>query len=361
MSDLETATRARDLPMALDEIDAAWLTRALRVAYPGTTVTSVHIGTVIAGTATKVRLLLGYDAAGHAHGLPPTMWLKGGFIRHDHTYDESFVAEAGFFADWAPHLPINIPKAYFAAGAADGRQGLVLLEDLCARNVTFGHAPNPITADQQAGTLDLLARLHAQWWQSPALAPLTRFSTKWMDVDKVVLRMLEPGYFGRCLALPRGREVTGAYRDPARVADGLRAQWRLADTIPQCFAHGDAHLGNMYFERDGSPGFLDWQAWECAPWAHDVAYSIIGNLTVDDRRAHAPALIGHYLDRLGQYGVAAVPSPDDAWEAFRRHAMHGFMWFTTPVEMQPEEVCEAEGCRFAVAVADLDTFGALGV
>jgi len=41
--------------------------------------------------------------------------------------------------------------------------------------------------------------------------------------------------------------------------------------------------------------------------------------------------------------------------------MHGFMWFTTPIEMQPEEICAAEGHRFGAAVSDLDTFGALGV
>src|SRR3546814_15876500 len=76
-------------------------------------VTEVHVGTVIAGTATKVRLLLAYNEAGHAHRLPPTMWLKGGFIRHAYTFDESFVNEAKFFATWAPEMNIHIPRAYW--------------------------------------------------------------------------------------------------------------------------------------------------------------------------------------------------------------------------------------------------------
>ena len=46
------------LPCRIEDITPAWLTSVLGSGYPGTVVTSVHIGTVIAGTATKVRLLL---------------------------------------------------------------------------------------------------------------------------------------------------------------------------------------------------------------------------------------------------------------------------------------------------------------
>ena len=94
---------------------------------------------------------------------------------------------------------------------------------------------------------------------------------------------------------------------------------------------------------------------------HDVAYSIIGNLSTEDRRAHERDLIAVYLKALEDAGIKTVPAWDDAWQAYRRHAMHGFMWAFTPVEMQPEDICEAEGQAFGAAVSDLDTFGALGV
>ena len=94
---------------------------------------------------------------------------------------------------------------------------------------------------------------------------------------------------------------------------------------------------------------------------HDVAYSIIGNLTVEDRRAHEKELLAGYLAALTAEGITNVPERAEAWEAYRRHAMHGFMWAFTPVEMQPEEIVTAEGERFGIAVSDLDTFGALGV
>jgi hypothetical protein len=355
-----SATPDSSLPLRIEDITADWLTTILSERYPDTVVTEVHVGTVIAGTATKVRLLLAYNDAGHRHRLPATMWLKGGFIRHQYTYDQSFVAEARFFTDWADGFAINIPRAYWA-GWEDGVQGLVLMEDLAARNVVFGNAVRPITVDQQAQTLDLLATMHARWWQSPDLKALKNFSTVWQASDRVVMQMLEPAYFAQCMAGRRCEAIAGPYRDRDRVLAGLRAQWQKSLDIPQCFSHGDAHLGNMFFETDGTPGFLDWQAWQEGPYMHDVAYSIIGNLTVDDRRAHQHDLLAGYVAALQRHGVQKLPSHEEVWQAYRRHAMHGFMWAFTPVQMQPEDIVTAEGDRFGTAVRDLDTFGALGV
>ena len=351
---------SNSLPVRVEELTAEWLTGALSYRYPETVVTEVHIGTIIAGTATKVRLLLSYNDAGHRHRLPPTMWIKGGFIRHEYTFDQSFVNEAKFFDTWAREMNINIPASYWS-GWEDDVQGLVLMEDLAGRNVIFGNATRPISVEQQAQTLALLARMHARWWQSPSLKVLKNFSTVWQASDRVVMRMLEPEYFASCMRRPRCEAMTGAYRDRERILSGLRAQWAKSLEIPQCFSHGDAHLGNMYFEPDGAPGFLDWQAWQEGPYMHDVAYSIIGNLTVEDRRAHEKDLLAGYLAALTAEGITKVPERAETWEAYRRHAMHGFMWAFTPVEMQPEEIVTAEGERFGIAVSDLDTFGALGV
>jgi hypothetical protein len=348
------------LPLRIEEISAEWLTKILSEKYPGTVVTEVHIGTVITGTATKVRLLLSYNDAGHAHCLPATAWLKGGFIRHAFTFDESFVSEAIFFDTWASDMNIHIPKALWS-GWEDGVQGLVLIEDLAARNVSFGIATKAISLDQQAQTLDLLATMHARWWQSPDLKGLKNFSTVWQAADQVVMKMLEPAYFNSCISQRRCESFVGPYRDPQRIEAALRAQWRRSVELPQVFSHGDAHIGNMFFERDGKPGFLDWQSWQEGPYMHDVAYSIIGNLTVADRRAGEKDLLAGYLAALKAKGVSHPPTPGEAFDAYRRHVMHGFMWGFTPVEMQPEDIITAEADRFGAAVVDLDTFGALGV
>lgn len=349
------------LPLRIEEITAAWLTGVLAERYPGTVVSEAHIGTVIAGTATKVRLLLSYNEAGHGHRLPPTMWLKGGFIRHDYTYDKSFVNEAKFFGTWGQKLDINKPQAYWS-GWDEGVQGLVLLEDLAARNATFGNASKSlISIDQQAQALELLAKMHAKWWESPELKTLKNFSTAWEAAGDIVMQMLRPEYFEKCINHRRCQAYVGPYRDRERIMVGLRTQWARGRDVPQVFAHGDAHLGNMFFEPDGTPGYLDWQSWQEGPYMHDVAYSTIGNLKVEDRRHAEKDLIAGYLAALKRNGVANPPEFADAWEAYRRHAMHGFMWPFTPEEMQPIEIVTAEGDCFGAAVSDLDTFGALGV
>lgn len=67
------------LPLKTEDVTAKWLSAALSSRYPGVEVTSLQVGNVIRGTATKMQVLLAYNDAGRAHGLPPTMVLKGGF------------------------------------------------------------------------------------------------------------------------------------------------------------------------------------------------------------------------------------------------------------------------------------------
>ncbi len=38
--------------------------------------------------------------------------------------------------------------------------------------------------------------------------------------------------------------------------DQLRAFW---NRTPNTLCHGDAHAGNVFFRKDGTAGFLDWQ------------------------------------------------------------------------------------------------------
>ena len=62
--------------------------------------------------------------------------------------------------------------------------------------------------------------------------------------------------------------------------------FELAKHLGQTVMHGDPHVGNTFYERDGRPGFLDWQTTMIGPSTHDVVYFIVGAMTVEDRRAH---------------------------------------------------------------------------
>ena len=83
--------------------------------------------------------------------------------------------EVRAYADVRPHSPLRFPGCYFARYSAESRQGLVIMDDLAARGVTFCHPQRPQTPEQVARRLTLLARHHAMTWNAPAIAPGGRF------------------------------------------------------------------------------------------------------------------------------------------------------------------------------------------
>jgi len=99
-----------DLPRSLDEVTAAWLSRALSVRFPGTVVARADEGDTIRGMATKIQLHLTYADGGNPADLPASMWLKTGFEKHSARSAELYAAEVNFFRVVAPAVPTNAPR-----------------------------------------------------------------------------------------------------------------------------------------------------------------------------------------------------------------------------------------------------------
>jgi hypothetical protein len=347
------------LPMAVDEITANWVTEALQARYPGVEVIGIDYGETLGGTASKVLLNLEYNAAGIAAGLPPSLYAKGGFHWHKVSFANSFRAEGHFYRDWAPLIEANIPKGYY--GGWNEEQGIALIENLNLRGgVTYGVGdPQPLSVDGVIGVLKLLAQIHAAFWRKPEVMALRtlgeRIGTNFIDY------MLVPSYWAQCCSEPRGSTVPAAFHDTNRVFAGLKAMWAMVEKGPQTFCHGDPHQGNLFYEADGTPGYLDFQAYIHGSSLHDVNYLIVGALSVEDRQKQDRELLKFYLSQLRQLGIDDAWPFDEAWERFRRHTMHGLLWFTTPPEMQPVSVVTAHGIRFGAAAQDYRTAEALGV
>lgn len=348
------------LPQDLKGLNSEWLSAALSCHYPGVEVTAAEVDGVIAGTASKVRLRLEYNQAGRQSGLPPTLYAKGGFhgARQRELARDGYEREVAFFNTYALQLKgLEIPRCYFAA--TDGAQAIVLLEDLTARGAHFGRATEPVSSDTAAATLEWLASLHGRYWNRP---PKTAAPQRWPGIIREVIDgFLTPEVWEAMIARPVATSVPDAMRDPKRVRGALLAMWDAFTDAQRTFIHGDAHLGNMYFLADGSPGFLDWQSPMWGPPMDDVTYFLIGALSVEDRRRHERELLKHYLSCLGAIDGVDAPSFDQAWLAYRRQVMHGFMWVATPPEMQPDEIVAANTVRFCTALSDLETLDALGI
>ena len=139
---------AHPLPLTADGVTAAWLSAALRTRYPGVTVAAADRLEMIEGTATKVLVALRYD--GDADGLPDRIWIKGGFGDHREFTGNLGVysSEVLFFTEIAPGYGLHHPRSYFALAQDEPVQGIVALEDLRARGVTFARGDGPMTPEQ---------------------------------------------------------------------------------------------------------------------------------------------------------------------------------------------------------------------
>lgn len=343
------------LPSCVGDIDAAFLTAVLSDGHPGVRVHSVVIGDTHFGTSSTVRLTLEFGR--NDPGLPERMLLKGSFAQHEFATGNLSAVEAHFYRDVAPLLSddVNRPIGYFGGVDSSGR-AVVVMEDLTDREAEFREATEAVAVDEVAQGIEQLAALHAGFWQPDTLRPfpwLGRIS------DKVAIMryLVSPDHFTRHIH----RACDGldpALTDPGDVAAALEAMFASDEGLPQTLVHGDPHLGNTFRERDGRPGFLDWQFVGRGPHIWDVTYYLTGALAPADRRSAERDLLELYRKGLTARGVAA-PSADDLWLAHRRHMLHGYLSLFVPAESQPESFALCMGERFGVAATDLDTIGAL--
>jgi aminoglycoside/choline kinase family phosphotransferase len=96
--------------------------------------------------------------------------LKGGFEQHGREVGhlgEMHRREVRGYRDVLAVLKLPSPKAYFADYEPERQQGIIIMEDLVARGVTFCSALKPQTHEQVARRLTALAQFHAQTWAAP--------------------------------------------------------------------------------------------------------------------------------------------------------------------------------------------------
>jgi hypothetical protein len=350
------------LPESFDEVTADVVTQLLRPSYPGVVVRSATVSHITEGSGSRARLSLTYNEREASLGLPPSMWLKSCFnLFREHQQKIGGMLGEAIFYRFAPELPLRVPCAYYAGFDARG-QGLVLLEDLQRAGATFFDASTPLTPAQALDALDQLALLHGSYW-CPTWDPVP-------DVSWPVLP--NEGPLGKLMRQQRIPEVPVVLERPhlkSSLPPNLnhggrlqRAVTRLIDLMsepPYCVVHFDAHLGNLYADRDGRLGFVDWQFFRVGAWFQDVGYFIGGALTSDDRRRWESDLLKHYLDRLGAHG-GEPPDFDTAWPKYVAGQLWGlWAWIMTRLEMQSLLTINTFLDRYVAAVADLGAMESL--
>lgn len=357
MSVSSPKVRELSAPASLEAVDTVWLSQALSQKFPGLVVEAMERGTVIRGMATKAQFRLRYSMNGAVVLPPEMMWLKCGFEAHSERSIPLYAAEVNFYRHVAATLPVNCPQTYFASIDPDTGTGILLMEDLTQKGVIFGQPGEAITIEQARNLLSQLAAIHV----------LPRTGSGQLDwlkgggaIDKADVVGEFFGHWQTASRQPRFQFVTGALLDRPRMMRAVRKMRALDQALSdKWFVHGDSHTGNMYFQKNGEIGLLDWQTAMLGHWAADVSYALTMTLTVEDRRRHEAALIRHYLDCLSLHCPEEVPAFDEAWLAYRQHQAWCFLTVLCPVEKQPETVCLRWAERACAAIEDLETLKSL--
>ncbi len=345
------------LPTEISGITTDWLDQALRSWTPGVRIKRSEIVDINHGTCTKIRVALDMDEAGRAAGIPASVIVKGGFEAHSRLMHYMHADEVHAYADVRPASPLRMPQCWFAGYDPGAQQGIVIMDDLVARGVEFCHPQKPQTAEQVAKRLTMLARHHAMAWESPEIRPGGRFSWATHFADTTYYpTVLVPEIWQGYVDSARGAAASVCFHDLDWMIEAVDKFWRFSRTLPTTLIHGDTHLGNLYIDVDGEPGFFD-SLPHLAPAMVEISYHITGALDVPVRRANERALVDHYRQELIRCGVDA-PGLDDLMHQFGVFLANGYAIFLVNAsEFQPEAINTAYTARFSSAMLDHDTIG----
>lgn len=351
-------------PTSTDGITPAYLNGLLAEAAPGAVVEAVEIvdaktyGEQMVSTAGRVVIEVRY-AAGSRTDLPTRLVVK--LTRAvDKIMAPFYANEVAFYRRIRPELELEAPLCFGGDFDPETTYFGLILDDLTTRGATF---PNTTVRTGPADVrplLDTLATLHGRFWQSP------RFATdlSWVETHisggvADMMNNLAPFHIAHEVETENfKRELVQRLRTSApELLAGVQAVQRHQSRLPQTLLHGDTHLGNTYQLPDGTAGLLDWQLSVRGHHMHDVNYFITTALSIEDRRNHERELLAYYLDRLGEAGVAQVPSFDESWDEYRRTLVWGVYigWLTTPVVNYGWEINVMNHLRLTTAYEDHET------
>lgn len=342
-------TQIHPLPTEIGNITTAWLSAAMALPLTGSRVVDV-----MHGTCTKVRLALESDNP----AVPATVILKGGFEPHSRLMDYMHANEVYAYADVAPRSPMRQPRCWYAGFDAGAKQGIVILEDLVARGVEFCHAQRPQSPDAVAKRLAVLARHHATSMNRPELfTPGGAYDWAGDYIDgfyRYGEAILTPPVWQGFVESSRGAAVSTRFHGLDWFLETLGKLSCFGKTVPRALLNGDTHLGNLYIDINGEPGFFDSQP-HVGPVMAEVAYHVTCALDMADRRTHERDLVAGYLTALAAEGITP-PSLNETLHQYAAFLAFGYgIFLVNASEFQPEAVNTAYTARFSAAMLDNGT------
>lgn len=250
-----------------------------------------------------IRLRLVYD--GDAHDAPRTLIFKTGLPERSGSSWTAGRQEVAFYTQVAAVMSQRLlPCCFEALWDSDTNAWHLLLEDLTDSHVIATTWPLPPTIEQCERILRTLARLHAEWWDSPHLGVSVG---AWLDADAInqYLQRFADRFesFTNRLGDRLPRERRDLYEQFIDAAPGLLARYHSHQHMS--VVHGDAHVWNYFLPRDGGDDvrLFDWDAWRIGVASNDLAYMMATHWYPERRRRMEQPLLDHYHAALLAHGV----------------------------------------------------------
>jgi len=361
------AYTAEELPLSFEAINDRWLTAVLCAGTPGAEVTGHRLGPVDTGSSNRRRIVIEYNEAGRAAGLPAALFCKA-----THQLANRIVlgvsggafTEVHFYNQVRPYLDVEVPVCHHARFDESSFNSIIMLGDISDTVTEFCNHETRMDLARARSQMRLLGRLHGTTASHPRIrAALAQLPT-W------------PEYFDNTQAFGMKEGSTRGFLEaeeviPPRLYARHGEIWgatmnsmALHSGWPNCLSHGDVHLKNWYVAGNGEMGLSDWQCATRGHWARDLAYTLSTALTVEDRRNWERELIAYYLEELQAAGGPAVAF-DEAWNAYRQQLITSLTWWTVTLtpppglpDMQPRNTTLEFIRRIATAMDDVDSLAA---
>lgn len=289
-----------------------WLHRS---GLPFGAVSHIHVEQEVETPISLLTFLtVTYNAAVKQNSLPCRLVVKS-----PHTpVTTRGIGEVHFYRYIAPLLSgPPLVRCLAALQESAGDPEIMVLENL---GPTHDHPPWPLppARHQCELALDALSKIHAHWWEAPALGQtvgqLHTVESLTTMVHGIAAHL--PAFIaalGDTISAANARMLEHVFRS------SLEPWLRLTDSRALTVAHGDAHTGNFLFPRSGlGPAFLiDWQVWHLDLGARDLAFFMALHWDPARRRELERPLLQYYHQRLLEHGVAGY-TIDDLWLDYRR-------------------------------------------
>lgn len=250
-----------------------------------------------------IRLRLSYDGA--AASAPLSLILKTSPAGLAGTWAGT-PNEVTFYSQVAPLMSAGrVPRCFDADWNAETKAWHLLLEDLTDTHAIVTTWPLPPALAQCERIVGALARIHAEWWDSPRLGVSVG---AWTDAEAMdrYMKMLAERFarfvddVGNCLPEERRDLYKRLFDAAPRLSERYHTHRNLT------IVHGDAHVWNCFLPRDGDIDnipFFDWETWRIDASTDDLAYMMAMHWYPNRRHRLERPLLDRYHAALLAHGV----------------------------------------------------------